>query len=151
MFRAPAVRPGRSPPGAGGRPLQRLRGDLRLRAGAAEVVEHIETGCLTMDGGRLVPLVGESIQARRHMLFNGAASVTVVLDKAGKLRADPQVSFRVSPKVPIPTSLPWTPPTRFAKPWVGCRWPTGATTPRSGRPPGAWSGGWCGRNTASAR
>ena len=67
---------------------------IRLRAGAAEVVEHIETGCLTMDGGRLVPLVGESIQARRHMLFNGAASVTVVLDKAGKLRADPQVSFQ---------------------------------------------------------
>lgn len=66
---------------------------IRLRAGAAAVVNHIETGCLTMDGGRLVPLAGEPIQARRHMLFNGAAAVTLVLDKTGKLQAEPLVSF----------------------------------------------------------
>ncbi|MEQ9332707.1 ribonuclease J [Thalassobaculum sp.] len=66
---------------------------IRLRAGAAAVVGHIETGALTVDGGRLVPLGSPQIQARRHMLYNGAASVTLVLDKAGKLRADPVVSF----------------------------------------------------------
>ena len=54
---------------------------IRLRAGAAEVVDHVEATSLTQ------------IQARRHMLYNGAASVTLVLDKAGKLRADPVVTF----------------------------------------------------------
>ena len=66
---------------------------IRLRAGAAAVIDHVETGALTVDGGRLVPLASAQIQARRHMLYNGAASVTLVLDKAGKLRADPVVSF----------------------------------------------------------
>lgn len=66
---------------------------IRLRAGAAEVVDHVEATSLTIDGGRLVPLASEQIQARRHMLYNGAASVTLVLDKAGKLRADPVVTF----------------------------------------------------------
>jgi len=66
---------------------------IRLRAGAAAVVDHVEAGSLTIDGGRLVPLASEQIQARRHMLYNGAASVTLVLDKAGKLRADPVVTF----------------------------------------------------------
>ncbi|HEY9568741.1 MAG TPA: ribonuclease J, partial [Thalassobaculum sp.] len=66
---------------------------IRLRAGAAEMVGHIETGCLTIDGGRLVPLGAEPLQARRHMLFNGAAAVTVVLDKSGKLQAEPLVSL----------------------------------------------------------
>jgi ribonuclease J len=66
---------------------------IRLRAGAAAVVDHVEAGSLTIDGGRLVPLASDQIQARRHMLYNGAASVTLVLDKAGKLRADPVVTF----------------------------------------------------------
>jgi len=66
---------------------------IRLRPGAAAVVDHVKTGMMTMDGGRLVSLTSEPIQARRHMLYNGAASVTVVLDQAGKLRADPLVSF----------------------------------------------------------
>lgn len=66
---------------------------IRLRAGAAAVVDHVETGSLTLDGGRLVPLASDQIHARRHMLYNGAASVTLVLDKAGKLRADPVISF----------------------------------------------------------
>jgi ribonuclease J len=67
---------------------------IRLRAGAAAVIDHVDTGGLTMDGGRLVPLASEAIQARRHMLYNGAASVTLVLDKVGKLRAEPLVSFQ---------------------------------------------------------
>lgn len=66
---------------------------IRLRAGAAAVVDQVATGSLTLDGGRLVPLASDQIQARRHMLYNGAASVTLVLDKAGKLRADPVISF----------------------------------------------------------
>ena len=68
---------------------------IRLRAGAAAIVDRIETGCQTIDGGRLVPLGSGPIQARRHMLYNGAASVTLVLDTSGKLRAEPQVSLRV--------------------------------------------------------
>lgn len=66
---------------------------IRLRPGAAEVVDEIETGCLVQDGGRLIPLESETISTRRQMLFNGSASVTVVVDKKGRLQADPVVSF----------------------------------------------------------
>jgi ribonuclease J len=66
---------------------------IRLRPGAAEIVDEIKTGCLVQDGGRLIPLESETISTRRQMLFNGSASVTVVVDKKGRLQADPVASF----------------------------------------------------------
>lgn len=66
---------------------------IRLRAGAAAVVEEVQTGALVNDGGRLVSLQSQTLSVRRQMLYNGAASVTLVMDKKGALKADPIVSF----------------------------------------------------------
>jgi ribonuclease J len=66
---------------------------IRLRAGAAAVVEEVQTGALVNDGGRLVSLQSQTLSVRRQMLYNGSASVTLVMDKKGVLKADPIVSF----------------------------------------------------------
>ena len=66
---------------------------IRLRAGAAAVVEEVQTGALVNDGGRLVSLQSQTLSVRRQMLYNGSASVTLVMDKKGALKADPIVSF----------------------------------------------------------
>lgn len=66
---------------------------IRLAPGPAEIVDWVDSGALTLDGGRLVPLAADSLQDRRRMLHNGSAAVTVVMDAKGGLRADPVVSF----------------------------------------------------------
>lgn len=65
---------------------------LRLAPGPVEVVEHVPTGRLCVDGPRLVRLDSEILRNRRRMVFNGSAVVTIVLDKAGKLLGDPQLT-----------------------------------------------------------
>ena len=65
---------------------------LRLAPGPVEVVDHVPTGRLCVDGPRLVRLDSEILRNRRRMVFNGSAVVTVVLDHAGKLLGDPQLT-----------------------------------------------------------
>ncbi|MBI3446913.1 MAG: ribonuclease J [Magnetospirillum sp.] len=65
---------------------------LRLAPGPVEVVDHVPTGKLCVDGPRIVRLDSEILRNRRRMVFNGSAVVTVVLDKAGKLLGDPQLT-----------------------------------------------------------
>ena len=70
---------------------------LRLAPGPAEVVDVVPTGRLGVDGvgaegPRLVRLDGEILRARRRMVFNGSAVVTLVLDRAGRLVGEPQLT-----------------------------------------------------------
>lgn len=70
---------------------------VRLSPEGPEVVDHVPTGRLGLDGRdgdgyRLLPLDGEHLKERRRMVFNGAAVVTVVLDRQGKLLGAPQLS-----------------------------------------------------------
>jgi ribonuclease J len=70
---------------------------VRLAPGPAEVVEHVSTGRLGVDGmtdgtPRLVPVDGEMLRNRRRMVFNGSAVATVVMDGAGRLMGDPQLT-----------------------------------------------------------
>lgn len=75
-----------------------VNGDMvRLSGQGPEVVDHVPTGRLGLDGRnddgyRLLALDGEQLRARRRMVFNGAAVVTVVVDRAGKLLGTPQLS-----------------------------------------------------------
>jgi len=64
---------------------------LRLYPGPPEIVDYVESGRLAVDGRRLVPVEGEVLRARRRIGFNGAAAVTLVLDRKGALRDAPQV------------------------------------------------------------
>jgi len=65
---------------------------LRLAPGPAEVLDHVPSGRLCLDGPRLVPLESEILRNRRRMVFNGSAVVTVVLDGSGNLLGRPQLT-----------------------------------------------------------
>jgi ribonuclease J len=67
---------------------------LRLAPGPAEVVDRVPTGRLGVDGigedgPRLVRMDGEILRARRRMVYNGSAVVTVVLDAKGRRVGEP--------------------------------------------------------------
>lgn len=71
---------------------------LRLAPGPAEVVDHVPTGRLAVDGEaleggpRLVRLDSAVLRDRRRMVFNGSCVCTIVTDRKGKLLGEPQVT-----------------------------------------------------------
>ena len=78
---------------AGITPLLLEDGDiLSLAPGRPEVVDSAPVGRLVPDGGRLVPLTGGVMAARRRMLFNGVVLASLAVDGAGRLCGEPQVS-----------------------------------------------------------
>ena len=64
---------------------------LRLAPGPAEVVDHVHSGRLLLDGKRLLSAESDVIRARRRLMNNGVAFVTLVLDGDGELMAEPRV------------------------------------------------------------
>jgi ribonuclease J len=67
---------------------------VRLAPGPAEIVDHVPAGRLARDGDVLVPLDGESLRERRKLLWNGAATATLVIDREGRPVAEPVLSLR---------------------------------------------------------
>jgi ribonuclease J len=59
-----------------------------------EPVDHVETGRLAVDGKRLVPIGGTIIRERNRLRMNGAAVATVVVDEAGGIIGDPQLTVQ---------------------------------------------------------
>ncbi|MGH6930579.1 MAG: MBL fold metallo-hydrolase, partial [Dongiaceae bacterium] len=49
-------------------------------------------GRLGLDGKAIIPLDGTVMRTRHRTVWNGAAVATLVLDKAGRFKADPQVT-----------------------------------------------------------
>jgi ribonuclease J len=67
---------------------------IRLSSGHAEIVDWIKgEGAQVVDDGQILGLQSETLRDRRRMLHNGAATVTLVLDAKGALKADPLVSL----------------------------------------------------------
>jgi ribonuclease J len=60
--------------------------------GGPQVVDHVQSGRWAVDGGRLLPVDGAVVRGRAKLLWNGAVVATVVVDRKGRLMADPQVS-----------------------------------------------------------
>ncbi len=65
---------------------------LRLAPGGLRVVDSAEVGRLAVDGDRLLPLSGAALAARRKMLVNGAVMASLVVDRSGRMLAEPAVS-----------------------------------------------------------
>ena len=65
---------------------------LSLSPGRPEVVDSAPVGRLVLDGGRLVPLEGSVMGARRRMLFNGLVIASFAVDAEGRLRGRPRLS-----------------------------------------------------------
>ena len=67
---------------------------VRLAPGKAEVVDHVPSGRLAVDGDRLIPTESPVLRARRQAIFGGSAVVSLVVDEAGTLLAPPNLSAR---------------------------------------------------------
>ncbi|MDP9196247.1 MAG: ribonuclease J [Pseudomonadota bacterium] len=65
---------------------------VRLAPGKPEIVDTVPTGRLCLDGTRIVPLDWHSVRNRQRMMHSGAVVVSLVMNRKGKLMADPQVS-----------------------------------------------------------
>jgi ribonuclease J len=77
----------------GVKPMLLENGDiLSLSASGAQVVDSAPVGRLAVDGGRLVPLSGGVLAARRRMLFNGVVLASVAVDAQGRLRGPAKLS-----------------------------------------------------------
>jgi len=65
---------------------------LRLAPGVAEIVGEVPSGRLALDGTKLVPLSGELMRERHRLAFGGTIVATLVVDGAGRLAGEPQLS-----------------------------------------------------------
>jgi len=70
---------------------------VKLAPGPASVIGEVATGRLAADANTLLDAKGETLKNRQRMVFNGAALATLVMDRAGKLLAPPQVSVEGVP------------------------------------------------------
>ena len=65
---------------------------LNLSPGSVEVVDTAPTGRLALDGGRLLPMTGGVLAARRKMLFNGIVLASFAVDDEGFVIGEPKIS-----------------------------------------------------------
>ncbi|MBI2978292.1 MAG: ribonuclease J [Rhodospirillales bacterium] len=65
---------------------------VRLAPGGPEIAANAPVGRLAADGNRLVRLDGELVRRRTRAMWHGAAMVTVVINDAGELAREPQIS-----------------------------------------------------------
>lgn len=57
-----------------------------------EVVDTAPTGRLALDAGRLLPMTGGVLSARRRMLYNGAVLASFAVDDEGYVIGEPRIS-----------------------------------------------------------
>lgn len=65
---------------------------IRLKRGKSEIIDHVETGLLALEGGRLIDTGHPAIRERRKLQYSGTVHISLVLDGRGDLVADPKVS-----------------------------------------------------------
>ena len=65
---------------------------IRLAPGTPEIVEQVEAGRLALDGNRVLSLDSPVLRERKKVVFNGAASVVVLLDEQGLIET-PRLSL----------------------------------------------------------
>jgi ribonuclease J len=63
---------------------------VRLAPGPAEIIGHVTSGRLALDGRTLLAADGEILRERRRLMRAGAVFVTLVIDDAGELLAAPR-------------------------------------------------------------
>lgn len=65
---------------------------IRITERGAEIVDHVETGLLAVEPGRIIDVSHPAIAERRKLQFSGAIHVTLVIDKKGELVNEPALS-----------------------------------------------------------
>jgi ribonuclease J len=65
---------------------------IRLSGTEATIIDVVHTGAMTSEKGNIIDLQSEVLRVRRRMLWNGAVTVSVILNKSGLLCAVPSVA-----------------------------------------------------------
>ena len=65
---------------------------LSLAHNRSEITDSAPVGKLVVDGGRLMPLAGGVMAARRRMLYNGVVLGSVAVDQSGRVLGAPRIS-----------------------------------------------------------
>src|SRR3546814_5180613 len=65
---------------------------VRLAPGEAAIVDHVPSGRLVYDGRRLLPRDSAVLKGRQKLMVSGAVAVTLVMDEAGALDGEPEIS-----------------------------------------------------------
>lgn len=65
---------------------------IRLSRDGAEIIDHVPTGRLAVDGDRLLPIGGAVLRSRSRLMWNGAVVATVVVDRKGRMVGTPRIS-----------------------------------------------------------
>lgn len=65
---------------------------IRISEQGAEVIDHVETGLLAVEPGRILEAEHSSISQRRKLQYSGTVHVTLVVDARGDLVSDPKIS-----------------------------------------------------------
>lgn len=71
---------------------------VQLAPGEPQVVDHVPAGRLYVDGDLLIPADDGTVQQRRKISYAGHVVALVVLDKKGRLAADPRVTAQGLPQ-----------------------------------------------------
>ncbi|MBT5945929.1 MAG: ribonuclease J [Rhodospirillaceae bacterium] len=65
---------------------------LRLHPDGPEISGQVQAGRLAVDGRDLIRLDDSNLRERNHMLWNGSATLTIVIDRKGRVVTEPQLS-----------------------------------------------------------
>lgn len=65
---------------------------IRLYPGTPQVIDHVDTGLLAVEPGRIIDANHQAIVQRRKLQFSGTVHATLVMNARGDLVADPQIS-----------------------------------------------------------
>jgi ribonuclease J len=65
---------------------------LRLHPDGPEISGQVQAGRLAVDGRDLIRLDDPNLRERNHMLWNGSATLTIVIDGKGRVVTEPQLS-----------------------------------------------------------
>ena len=65
---------------------------IRLSGNRADIIDNVPTGALTYEKGNIIQLQADMMRVRRRMLWNGAVTVSVVLNQLGTLCTVPSIA-----------------------------------------------------------
>ncbi|CAK0758085.1 Ribonuclease J [Azospirillaceae bacterium] len=66
---------------------------VRLAPGPTEIIDHVPTGRLALDGKRLVALNSGAMRSRHRVIWNGAVVATLVLNQRGEIVTTPRLAI----------------------------------------------------------
>ena len=65
---------------------------IRLNGSEAAIIDNVHTGAMTSEKGNIIELQSDVLRLRRRMLWNGVVTVSIILNKSGRLCVLPSVA-----------------------------------------------------------